>query len=391
MKSLTHSPNQEKKIPIIDLALHYKAIQQEVDKAVLKVLSSGKYILGENVEAFEKELADYLGSKYVVSCANGTDAIILALMSLGIKSGDEVITVSHSFFATSEAIALVGAKPIFVDIKEDDFNIDPNKIKQAITKKTRAIIPVHLYGQSCEINSVVEIANEYGLYVIEDCAQALGAKFDNKHVGTFGNIGTISFFPTKNLGAFGDGGAIVTRDENIATKIKHLRVHGSPRRYEHDYVGMNSRLDELQAAILRVKLKYLDKWNLMHQKAARYYDELFKDLNEIKTPYVKPNCHHIFHQYTIRLKNRDFLYEKLRDRNIEVVNYYPIPIHLQKAFKYLNYSVGSLPVTEKVCKEIMSLPIYPEINYEIQEYVVNNIKDQYTACRYFRGVQSKST
>lgn len=364
-----------RKIPIIDLACQYKSIQDEIESVVEEVLSSGHYILGKNVEAFEEELTKYLGCKYVVSCANGTDAITLALMSLDIKPQDEIITVSHSFFATSEAIALVGAKPVFVDIQESDFNIDPLQIEKLITKKTKAIIPVHLYGGPCEIGSVIEIAQKYGLYVVEDCAQAIGAKFHGKNVGTFGDVGTISFFPTKNLGAFGDAGAIYTNNENIAQKIKQLRVHGSPERYTHDFVGLNSRLDELQAAILRVKLRYLDKWNMERQKAAIYYDKLLKNIKEIIIPYIKPNSHHIFHQYTIRLNNRDFLYEKLRERDIETLIYYPIPIHLQRAFSYLNYKKGSLPVTEKVCNEILSLPIYPEITTEVQDYVVESIKD----------------
>ena len=363
-----------KHVPIIDLAGQYTDIKEEIENVVLKVLSSGHYILGKNVEALELELANYIGCKYVTSCANGTDAITLALMSLDIKPQDEIITVSNSFFATSEAIALVNAKPIFVDIQENDFNIDPLKIERLITKKTKAIIPVHLYGFPCDIALVTEIAKKYGLYVIEDCAQAIGAKFNGKNVGTFGDAGTISFFPTKNLGACGDAGAIFTDSENIAQRVKQLRVHGSPKRYVHDFVGLNSRLDELQAAILRVKLRYLNKWNLERQKAAKYYDKLLKDIKEITIPYVKPGSQHVFHQYTIRLNNRDFLYESLREKSIEALIYYPIPIHMQKAFSYLNYKKGSLPVTEKICNEILSLPFYPEIEESTQEYIVANIK-----------------
>lgn len=365
----------KEKIPIVDLAFQYQSIKDEVDEAVLDVLSSGRYILGKNVEAFENELASYIDCKYVVSCANGTDAILLVLMALGIKPGDEVITVSHSFFATSEVIALVGAKPVFVDILERDFNINPSKIEKAITKKTKAIIPVHLYGQPCEIKSVIEIANKYNLYVIEDCAQALGAKYNNQSVGTFGTAGTVSFFPTKNLGAFGDGGGIFTNDEKLAIKLKQLRHHGSPARYVHDFIGLNSRLDEIQASILRVGLKYLDKWNDMRQIAAKYYNELFKDVPEIKTPHVKPNCHHVFHQYTIRTEYRDLLDQKLKERGIETLIYYPIPIHLQKAFNCLDINGSDLLVTEKVCKEILSLPMYPGIKREAQEYVVESIRD----------------
>ena len=363
-----------RKISIIDLVSHYKSIKDEINSVVLEVLSSGHYILGENVEAFEEELARYLGCKYVVACANGTDAITLALKSLGIEPNNEVITVSHSFFATSEAIALAGAKPVFADIHEKDFNINPQKIEQLITPRAKAIVPVHIYGQPCEIQSVIDIANKYNLYVIEDCAQAAGAKFNGKCVGTFGDVGTFSFFPTKNLGAFGDAGAICTNNENVADKFKQLRVHGSPKRHVHDYVGTNSRLDEIQAAILRVGLKYLDKWNFDRQKAAKNYDELLADVKEIQLPFVKPNVHHVFHQYTIKTEKRDLLLQKLKESGIEATIYYPVPIHLQKAFNYLNYRNESLPVTEKVCKEILSLPLYPEITPDIQEYIVDCIK-----------------
>lgn len=368
----------KERVPIVDLSTHYKLIKDEIDEAISGVLSSGHYVLGQNVNLFEQELASYLSVKEVISCANGTDAIVLALKALDIKTDDEVITVSHSFFATSEAIALVGAKPIFVDVLENDFNIDPLKIESLITKKTKAIIPVHLYGQPCEIEKILEIAKKYNLFVIEDCAQAIGAKYKDKSVGTFGDIGTFSFFPTKNLGAFGDGGAVTTNNNNIAEKIKKLRVHGSSKRYEHEYIGFNSRLDEIQAAILRVGLKHLNEWNLKRQEAAKYYTSLLKDISEIVTPTIKPNCNHVFHQYTIKLKNRTHLHEKLKENNIETIIYYPIPIHLQKAFSYLGYKEDSLPITEKLCTEILSLPMYPEITRDIQEYVIEKVKEVVT-------------
>lgn len=363
-----------KKIPIIDLASDYQLIKDEIEKAVFEVLASGHYILGPNVSLFEEEFSKYIGAKHTVSCANGTDALLLSLMALGIKQGDEVITASHSFFATSEAIALACAKPVFADIQENDFNIDPLKIEKLITKNTKAIIPVHLYGQPCDILKVVEIAKKHNLFVIEDCAQAVGAKLNGKSIGIFGDIGTISFFPTKNLGAFGDAGAIVTNNKELANKIRQLRFHGSSKRYIHDYIGLNSRLDEIQAAILRVKLKYLDKWNLKRQKAAEYYNELFKNVKDVIIPSVKPNSHHIFHQYTIRLQKRDLVYEKLKESGVETIIYYPIPIHLQKAFDYLNCKSNSLPVTEKICNEILSLPVYPDIQKDDQEYIVEVIK-----------------
>ena len=367
--------SQLKKIAIVDLALSYQSIKDEIEKVVLGVLASGSYILGPNVSLFEEKFSKYMGVKHAVSCANGTDALLLSLMALGITAGDEVITVSHSFFATSEAIALIGAKPVFVDIQESDFSIDSNKIEKLITNKTKAIIPVHLYGQPCDILKVVELAKKHNLFVIEDCAQAVGAKLNGKNVGTFGDIGTISFFPTKNLGALGDAGAIITNNEELANKIKRLRFHGSSKRYVHEYIGLNSRLDEIQAAILRVKLKYLDEWNVKRQKAADYYNKLLKDVKGIITPTVKSNSQHVFHQYTIRLQKRDLVSEKLKESGIETIIYYPIPIHLQKAFDYLNYKSGSLPITEKICNEILSLPIYPEITTETQEYVVEQIKN----------------
>ena len=371
---MTISAELKNKISIVDLKAHYENLKDEINSAVIEVLSSGHYVLGKNVTAFEKELADYLGCKYVVSCANGTDAIVLSLMALNVGSGDEVITVPNSFFATSEAIALVGAKPVFVDIKEDDFNIDPSKIEALITDKTKAIIPVHLYGNPCEINSVTDIAKKHNLYVIEDCAQAIGAKLNGKTVGLFGNTGTLSFFPTKNLGAFGDGGAVFTDDKNIPDLIRELRAHGSSKRYEHNYIGLNSRLDEIQAAILRIELKYLDKWILKRQEAAKYYDELLRDISDIVLPVFKSASRHVFHQYTIRVDKRDELNKKLNEKGIEVLIYYPVPIHLQKAFSYLGYKKGSFPITEKISTEVLSLPMYPEITKEIQEYVVSAIK-----------------
>lgn len=362
-------------VPIIDLVGHYQSLKDEIEKSIKEVLSKTNYILGPNVIAFEQELSKYLSSKNVISCANGTDAIVLALKALNIGSGDEVITVSHSYFATSEAIAIVGAEPVFVDILEDDFNIDPSKIEKAITKKTKCIIPVHLYGQPCEIEEVVKIAHKHGLYVIEDCAQAIGAKYNGKTVGTFGNIATTSFYPTKNLGCFGDGGAIFTNDSTLAEKIKLLRMHGSPKRYVHDMVGFNSRLDEIQAAILRIKLKYLDKWNEAREKAADYYTSFLLNIDEIITPKIKPNCTHIFHQYTIRIKDRDKLQEELKKKKIDTLIYYPIPIHMQKAFSHLKDKNYNLSVTERIRNEILSLPMYPELNKEQQDYVCEGIKE----------------
>lgn len=363
-----------REVPIIDLVVNYESIKEEIEEVVLNTLSKTNYILGPNVGALENELASYLKCKHVVGCANGTDAIVLALMALGIGAGDEVITVSNSYFATSEAIALVGAKPVFVDIQESDFNIDPSKIEEKITKKTKAILPVHLYGQTCEIEKVVQIARKHSLYVIEDTAQAIGAKYKEKFAGTFGDVGTTSFYPTKNLGCCGDGGAIFTNNDNLAEKLKQLRAHGSPGRYVHKCIGLNSRLDELQAAILRVKLKHLDTWNKARQDAAQYYTKLLSGINGVVTPTIKPSCNHVFHQYTILVKNRDDLAKKLLENGVRTLIYYPIPIHKQEAFSYLkdNYN---LPVTEEISQKILSLPMYPELKREDQEYVADCIKD----------------
>lgn len=364
----------KRNVPIIDLKIHYESIKDELEKVTKESLSSANYILGPNVEAFENELASYLGCNHVVSCANGTDALVLALMALEIKEGDEVITVSNSYFATSESIATVGAEPVFIDIRKDDFNIDPEKIEAAITKKTKAIICVHLYGQPCEIEKVVEIAKKHNLFVIEDNAQAIGAKYNGKCVGAFGDIGTTSFYPTKNLGACGDGGATFTNNKDLADKLKLLRAHGSPGRYVHDFVGLNSRLDDIQAAILRVKLKHLNKWIKARQDAAKYYDELLKGVSII-TPKTKTNCTHVFHQYTLTVDKRDYLYEKLGEKGVRTLIYYPIPIHKQKAFSYLSNKKYDLAVTNELSEKIISLPMYPELKKEDQEYVAECIKE----------------
>jgi len=351
-------------------------IAKNASKYLLECLKTGWVSSkGPFVEKFENAFAKFVGTKYAVACSSGTHALHLALASLNIGPGDEVIVPALTMIAAVLPIIYLGATPVLVDSEEGTGNLDVSKIEEKITRRTKAIIPVHLYGQPCEIDSVTEVAKKHGLHVIEDCAQSIGAKYNGRNVGTFGDCGTLSFFPTKNLGAFGDGGAILTNNKTIAEKLKQLRVHGSSKRYVHDYIGLNSRLDEIQAAVLRVKLKYLDKWNHKRQNAAKYYDKLFAGIKEIITPSVKPNCSHIFHQYTIRLQNRDYLYEKLREKEIETIIYYPIPIHLQKAFAPLGYKKGSLPQTETMCNEILSLPMYPEIKPEVQEYVVENIQN----------------
>ncbi|MBI1858572.1 MAG: DegT/DnrJ/EryC1/StrS family aminotransferase [Candidatus Melainabacteria bacterium] len=362
------------RVKIIDLAGHYKLIQDEIDEAIKGVLESGNYVLGNNVASFEQELAHYLGCKHVVSCANGTDALYLALRALDIGHGDEVITVSHSFFATTGSILLSGATPVFVDIRESDFNIDPLKIEEQITKKTKAIIPVHLYGNPCDMTEIMKLAKKHNLYVIEDTAQAIGAKHKGKIAGTFGDLGTFSFFPTKNLGAFGDGGAVCTNDDKLAENLRKIRVHGSPGRYVHEVLGINSRLDEIQAAILKVELRYLDKWNTKRQAAAKYYSEQLSKIPELILPVCLDGNEHVFHQYTIRHSKRDRIQEELKKLNIESIIYYPIPIHKQKALEKINFKKGSLHVTEKICNEVLSVPIYPSISQDIQDHVAKNIK-----------------
>ena len=300
-------------IPILDSKRQYATIGNEIEKAVCEVLRSGSYILGPNVKALEVELAKYIGCNYTVSLNSGTDALHLALRALDIGPGDEVITTAFTFVATTEAIGIVGATPIFADIDADTFNIDPKKIEEKITPKTKAIIPVHLYGQPCDMDAIMDIAKRYNLYVIEDCCQAIGAEYKGQKVGTFGDIGCYSFYPTKNLGGMGDGGLITVNSENLKNRIIALRNHGGPIRYHHDEIGVNSRLDEIQAAILRVKLPYIDKWNKLRREHAAYYNELFKNAEDIETPKELDNTYCVYHQYTIKIQNRDEVHKLLQD------------------------------------------------------------------------------
>lgn len=387
----------------LDLTAQYKSIKKEIDQAVQGVLDSGGFILGKGVEEFEKELTDYCGVKYAIGVNSGTDALLLSLMALEIGPGDEVITTPFTFIATAEVIALRGAKPVFVDINSKTFNIDPAKIEPAITPKTKAIIPVHLYGQPADMPRIMAIAKKYGLYVIEDAAQAIGATisgFDgyrrisriennprnpiqsassaNLMAGAIGDIGCLSFFPSKNLGAYGDGGAVLTNDQQSAEKIKMLRVHGSKKKYYHDLIGINSRLDALQAAILRVKLRHLDEWvSGRREKAQRYTFQLSK-LTHLITPFIAENCQHVYHQYTLQVENREDLEKYLKENKIPSVVYYPVPLHLQPAFAYLGYKKGDLVETEKVSEKVLSLPIYPELPKKEQDLIIEQIKEFYS-------------
>lgn len=364
-----------------DLKKQYQNLKSEIDAAVLEVLEGGVFIGGTVVEKFEKEAANFLGVKYAIGLNSGTDALFLALKALGIGAGDEVITTVFTFFATAEAIVAVGAKPVFVDIGAKTFNIDTDQIEAAITKKTKAIIPVHLFGQMADMAAIRKIAQKYNLKIVEDCAQAMGATqiIDGKEVkaGNVGDTGCFSFFPTKNLGAYGDGGMAVTNDDQIAAKIRSLRVHGSSpgNKYKNLKIGVNSRLDVIQAAILSVKIKYLDQWNSSRAAIAKRYDEAFEGVGDVVVPFVAPNNCHIYHQYTIRTAKRDQLAQFLKSVQIPTMIYFPFPMHLEPALEYLGYKKSDFPKAEITAQEIISLPIYPEISQDDQEFVIRKIKN----------------
>jgi dTDP-4-amino-4,6-dideoxygalactose transaminase len=362
--------------PFLDLRAQYRQIKPEIDAAVARVLESQYFILSPEVQEFEQALARYVGAKHGIGCASGTDALMLALMALGVGEGDEVITVPFTFVATAGPITLLGAKPVFVDIEPDTFNIDVSRIDAAITPRTKAVIPVDLFGLMAPLPEVEAIAEKHGIAVIEDAAQAIGAKLNGKMAGSFGAFGCFSFFPSKNLGAAGDGGLITTNSEELAQKLKKIRVHGSPRRYEYEVQGVNSRLDSIQAAVLSVKLNYLDSWAEARRRNAARYSHLFERaglLGCIKTPVEPKDYHHIFNQYTIRVSRRDELRTYLAEKGIPSEIYYPYPLHLQKAFRELGYKAGDLPESERAAQEVLSLPIYPEIGEENQRAVVEAI------------------
>ena len=362
-------------IPILDSKRQYATIGAEVEKAVCEVLRSGSYILGPNCKALEVELAKYIGCNYTVTLNSGTDALHLALRALDIGAGDEVITTAFTFVATTEAIGIVGAHPVFADIDPDTFNIDPAKIEAAITPKTKAIIPVHLYGQPCDMDAIMDIAKRHNLYVIEDCCQAIGAKYKGKMVGTFGDIGCFSFYPTKNLGGMGDGGLISVNSENLKNRIIALRNHGGAVRYYHDEIGVNSRLDEIQAAILRIKLNYIDEWNKARRDHAKTYNELFAGHPDIVTPSELDDTYCVYHQYTLKIPNRDNIHKMLIENGVGAMLYYPVPLHLQKVHAHLGFSKGMLPHTEKNTELVISLPMFPELTLEEQKTVASTLID----------------
>ena len=367
------------KVAQANLIRQYESIKSEIDEAVLRVLGSGKYIFwhGNEVKSFEAEMANYCGVKHAIGVASGTDALTLPLRAIGIGSGDKVITTSFTFLATPEVIANLGARPVFVDIDSNTYNIDPEKIGECIEKNLpiKAIMPVHLYGQPADMDEIMQIAKDNNIKVIEDAAQAIGAKYNGRAVGSLGDIAGTSFFPTKNLSACGDGGMVFTNDDELYEVIASLRVHGVTKKNHQVRLGYNSRLDEIQAAILRVKLKYLDEWNGRRQEIAKTYTEM---LNEyVGVPYIKQGRTHIFHQYEIRVKNRDALRNYLKENGIDTGVHYPVPCHLQPAFEYLGYKEGDFPVAEKAAKELLSLPIYPELRNDEVEYVCETIRKFY--------------
>jgi len=368
------------KINMVDLKGQYLKIKEEVDKGIMEVIESTSFIKGPAVQNFQKHLETYLGVKHVIPCGNGTDALQVAMMALGLKPGDEVITTSFTFIATVEVIALLGLTPVLVDVNPDTYNIDPEAIRRAITDKTKAIVPVHLFGQSAAMEDIMSIADEFNLFVIEDNAQAIGADYitndgSKKKTGTIGHLGCTSFFPSKNLGAYGDGGAVFTNDDQLAEQLRAIVNHGMKVRYYHDYIGVNSRLDSIQAAILDVKLKHLDEYCQARRSAADYYDAAFANHPKIKTPVRYQKSTHVFHQYTLVTNDvdRDALKSYLAEKGIPMMIYYPVPLHMQKAYRSNRYSEGDFPVTEKLSQTVISLPMHTELTEDQLEYITSNV------------------
>lgn len=366
------------KIQMVDLHSQYLKIKSEIDNAIQNVINTSEFIKGSEVKKFEANLASYLSVKHVISCANGTDALQLALMALDLNAGDEIITANFTFIATAEVIALLGLNPVLVDVNPNTFTLDVEATKKAITPRTKAIMPVHLFGQAAEMHEIREIAKAHNLYIIEDVAQALGADYLSENIsqklGTLGDIACTSFFPSKNLGAFGDGGAVFTNNDALAEKIRILSNHGMKVRYYHDFIGINSRLDGIQAAILNVKLNYLDIYNQERQKAADFYDQAFKKCEFVEIPARNSHSTHIFHQYTLKIKQkRDDLKDFLEKKEIPSMIYYPVALHKQKAFSGSELAKGYFPITEMLTQQVLSLPMHTELNTQQLEYITTNI------------------
>jgi dTDP-4-amino-4,6-dideoxygalactose transaminase len=358
-------------LQMVDLKGQYLKIKNEIDSAVFDVIESTRFIKGPVVKRFEDHLATYLGVKHVIGCANGTDALQVAMMALELKPGDEVIVPAFTYVATAEVIALLGLTPVMVDVNVDDFNIQIEGLEDKITSKTRAIVPVHLFGQNADMDAIMALAKKYDLYVIEDAAQSIGSSYKGKKSGTIGHIGCTSFFPSKNLGCMGDGGALFTNDDELAAKIRMVANHGQAKQYHHTKIGVNSRLDAIQAAILDVKLKYLDDYASARQEAARKYDDLLED-SDLQIPFRNANSDHVFHQYTLKSNKRDQIRSVLKEKGIPHNVYYPIPLYKQKAFEHFGKNLH-LENTERLCASVFSLPMHTELSSEQQEYIVNQL------------------
>lgn len=374
--------DQSLRFPFLDLKLQFRGIREEVIQAVERVLEVQNLILGDEVSTLEQELASLLQCEFAIGCASGSDALLLSLMALDVQPGEEVITTPLTFVATAGSIARLGARPRFVDIDPLTFNLDPQQLQHAITSRTRAVIPVHLFGLAADLQPILHIARQEGLAVIEDAAQAICARYGGRPVGSFGVLGCFSFFPSKNLGGAGDGGLITTNNPELADKLKILRVHGSRKKYEYLMVGVNSRLDALQAAILRVKLRHLNSWTEDRRRNAQRYGVLFREYDlgsQVQVPVSPENCYHVFNQFTVRVERRDQLRQYLRSRGIPTEIYYPEPLHLQPAFSYLGYRRGDFPAAESACRQVLSLPVYPEITEAQQRAVVDSIAAFYRA------------
>ncbi|HEX5708601.1 MAG TPA: DegT/DnrJ/EryC1/StrS family aminotransferase [Pyrinomonadaceae bacterium] len=378
MSATTQKP-QTMRVPLLDLAAQHASLREELTAAVQRVFDTQQFILGEDVRLLEEALARYTTTRHAVGCASGSDALMLALMALDLRPGDEVVTTPYSFFATAGSIARLGARPVFVDIEPRTYNIAPEQIESAITERTRAVMPVHLYGQCAEMDAINDVARRHNLPVIEDAAQAVGAEDRGRRAGSMGAVGCFSFYPTKNLGGAGDSGCLTTHDDALAERLRRLRVHGGATEYHHAEVGVNSRIDTLQAAVLRVKLPHLDEWSAARRERARTYDRLFAEAGladgVVTTPYVRAEALHIFHQYVVRVAadRRDALIEHLKSRGVGTKVYYPVPLHLQECFAYLGQARGSCPEAERAARETLALPIYPELGEAAQRYVVECI------------------
>lgn len=370
-----------RQIQMVDLKSQYENIKEEIDRATLDVIASSAYINGPEVKAFQSELEEYLGVKHVIPCANGTDALQIALMGLGLQPGDEVITSDFTFAATVEVVGLLQLKHVLVDVDPDTFSISVDAIKAAITPKTKAIIPVHLFGQAADMEEILAIGKEHNIYIVEDNAQAIGGSYtfsngETKKNGTMGEVGTTSFFPSKNLGCYGDGGALFTNDDELAATFRSIVNHGMGKRYYYDRLGVNSRLDSIQAAILRIKLRKLDEYIANRQKAAQYYNEFFSQIEGVETPALNPNSDHVFHQYTLKIEGIDQYAAQayLNEKGVPAMIYYPMPLHTQEAYEAHRYNHEDFPVTNELCKCVLSLPMHTELDNEQLDYICQNVK-----------------